>query len=52
MPRRDIHQPYDFFEYVRVTDSEPPPARDRIDVAILDMNHAWPNLGHDSLVHA
>ncbi|HEV7570258.1 MAG TPA: hypothetical protein VGQ21_02070 [Thermoanaerobaculia bacterium] len=52
MPRRDIHQPYDFFEYVRVTDSEPPPDCDRIDVAILDMNHAWPNLGHDSLVHA
>jgi hypothetical protein len=52
MPRRDIHEIYDFFEYVRVTDSEPPPDRDRIDVAILDMNHAWPNLGHDSLVHA
>ena len=52
MPRRDIHETYDFFEYVRVTDSEPPPDRDRIDVAILDMNHDWPNLGHDSLVHA
>ena len=47
MPRRDIHDTYGFFEYVRVTDSEPPPDRDRIDVAILDMNHAWPNLGHD-----
>jgi len=23
-----------------------------IDVAVLDMNHGWPNLGHDSLVHA
>jgi len=52
MPRRDIHLPYDFFEYVRVTGSEPPADRDRIDVAILDMNHAWPNVGHDSLVHA
>jgi hypothetical protein len=52
MPRRDIHQPYDFFEYVRVTGTEPPPDPDRIDVAILDMNHSWPNLGHDSLVHA
>lgn len=30
-----------------------PPAEDRvIDVAVLDMNHGWPNLGHDSLVHA
>jgi hypothetical protein len=52
MPQRDIHHSYDFFEYVRVTDSEPPAQRDRIDVAILDMNHAWPNLGHDSIVHA
>ncbi len=52
MPRRDIHRPYDFFEYVRVTGSEPPPDPDRIDVAILDMNHSWPNVGHDSLVHA
>lgn len=52
MPRRDIHQPYDFFEYVRVSDSAPPADRDRIDVAILDMNHSWPNVGHDSLVHA
>src|SRR5438045_9516609 len=52
MPRRDIHQPYDFFEYVRVNGSEPPPDPDRIDVAILDMNHSWPNVGHDSLVHA
>jgi hypothetical protein len=48
--RRDIHQPYDFFEYT----AGPLPAEDRsrIDVAILDMNHAWPNVGHDSLVHA
>jgi hypothetical protein len=23
-----------------------------VDVPILDMNHGWPNLGHDSLVHA
>jgi hypothetical protein len=50
--RRDIHESSDFFEYVRVGDSEPPADRDRIDVAILDMNHSWPNVGHDSLVHA
>jgi len=42
----------DVFEYVRVSDSVPTEQRDRIDVAILDMNHAWPNLGHDSVVHA
>jgi hypothetical protein len=30
-----------------------PPADPRsVDVAILDMNHGWPNLGHDSLVYA
>lgn len=52
MTRRDIHESSDFFEYVRVGDSEPPAHRDRIDVAILDMNHSWPNVGHDSLVHA
>jgi hypothetical protein len=23
-----------------------------VDVPVLDMNHGWPNLGHDSLVHA
>ena len=52
MQQHDIHQPHDFFEYVRVEGSVPPPARDRIDVAMLDMNHFWPNVGHDSLVHA
>jgi hypothetical protein len=52
MARPDIHEASDFFEYVRVTDSEPPADRDRVDVAILDMNHGWPNVGHDSLVHA
>jgi len=40
------------FESIRVTDSVPPPRADCIDVALLDMNHFWPNLGHDSLVHA
>jgi hypothetical protein len=30
-----------------------PPADERIvDVPLLDMNFGWPNLGHDSLVHA
>jgi hypothetical protein len=30
----------------------PPPDERVIDVAVLDMNYGWPNLGHDSLVHA
>jgi hypothetical protein len=40
------------FELLRVEDSVPPPRTDCIDVALLDMNHFWPNVGHDSLVHA
>jgi hypothetical protein len=42
------------FSYVRVERPDDlPPADERcVDVAILDMNHGWPNLGHDSLVHA
>ena len=51
MKRYDIHEQHDFFEYVRVNGSVPAPRADRIDVALLDMNHLWPNLGHDSLVH-
>jgi len=52
MQRTDIHANHDVFEYIRVEDSVPPAVRDRIDVALLDMNHFWPNVGHDSLVHA
>jgi hypothetical protein len=46
--------PCGIFEYVRVERPEDEPAADAhaIDVAVLDMNHGWPNLGHDSLVHA
>jgi hypothetical protein len=38
---------------VRVERPEDLPARDprTVDVAVLDMNHGWPNLGHDALVH-
>src|SRR5437588_5290848 len=52
MTRRDIHQIHDFFEYVRTDDGVPITDPKKIDVAILDMNHSWPNVGHDSLVHA
>ncbi len=46
--------PCGVFEYVRVEKPSDVPAADpaAIDVAVLDMNHGWPNLGHDSLVHA
>jgi len=52
LTRRDIHQPHDFFEYMRTDDGVPLADPKKIDVAILDMNHSWPNVGHDSLVHA
>lgn len=52
MVRRDIHAQYDFFEYAIAADSAPAPNADCIDVALLDMHHGWPNIGHDSLVHA
>ena len=52
MPIHDIHEPSPFFEYVRLEDDSLPEARrDSIDVALLDMNHSWPNVGHDALVH-
>jgi hypothetical protein len=52
--RHDIHDKYDFFEFVRSEDGSAPPADEDsfIDVALLDMNHSWPNLGHDALAHA
>jgi hypothetical protein len=44
----------DVFRYGRVEAPEDVPREDprAIDVVVLDMNHGWPNLGHDSLVHA
>ncbi len=52
MKRLDIHDHYDFFEFVRARDSFPPVEQNRIDIAVLDMNHSWPNLGHDSVIRA
>lgn len=52
MLRRDIHDKYDFFEFVPSADSTPAAGSEFIDVALLDMHHGWPNVGHDSLVHA
>jgi len=42
------------FRYLRIERPEdlPPPEDRMVDLAILDMNHGWPNLGHDSLVYA
>lgn len=42
------------FEYARVEapGDLPPADASVVDVAVLDMNHEWPNLGHDSLVQA
>jgi hypothetical protein len=40
------------FEYVRVEREAERPADDpsAVDVVILDMNHGWPNIGHDAIV--
>lgn len=40
------------YRFARVEGATAIPAADpkSIDVAVLDMNHGWPNLGHDSLV--
>ncbi|HYM62800.1 MAG TPA: hypothetical protein VEZ11_18085 [Thermoanaerobaculia bacterium] len=48
------HEPSEFFEYVRLDGDRaiPPASPECVDVAVLDMNHSWPNLGHDALVHA
>lgn len=42
------------FGVVPVTrDGDVPPTDPRtIDVAVLDMHHGWPNLGHDAITHA
>jgi hypothetical protein len=42
------------FRFVRVErlDEIPEPDPLGLDVVVLDMNHGWPNLGHDSLVYA
>ena len=44
--------PCGVFEYARVERPEDLPAEEprTIDVAVLDMNHGWPNLGL-SLIH-
>jgi hypothetical protein len=52
LTKYEIHLPPPFFEYVRLEDdSLPEVRRDCVDVALLDMNHSWPNVGHDALVH-
>ena len=41
------------FGFARVERGDQPPAADSrtIDIALLDMHHGWPNLGHDALIH-
>ena len=42
------------FEHVRLAPGGPLPDRDPriVDVAVLDMNHGWPNVGHEGVVSA
>ncbi|HSP06520.1 MAG TPA: hypothetical protein VLR94_05045 [Acidobacteriota bacterium] len=49
-----MNVPCGVFEYHRIEHAaQKMPAADEraIDIAVLDMNHGWPNLGHDSMVH-
>jgi hypothetical protein len=48
-----VNTPSGLFQYHRVKSIEQIPKAEEniIDVAVLDMNHGWPNLGHDSIVH-
>jgi hypothetical protein len=48
-----MEEPGSVFSYVRVgrADDLAPADPQTIDVAVLDMNHGWPNLGHNSIVH-
>ena len=49
MPLRPVQSRYARIE----READLPPRQPHVvDVAVLDMNHGWPNLGHDSLVHA
>lgn len=41
--------PFTALRIVRPADLRPPDAR-HLDVAVLDMNHGWPNIGHESLL--
>ncbi len=49
-----VARPSPAFHTVRVLHASDVPAADErtIDVAVLDMNYGWPNLGHDSLLLA
>jgi hypothetical protein len=49
-PVQDCASALQFVRVLRPEDAPPPDPR-CVDVAVLDMNHGWPNLGHDSLVH-
>jgi hypothetical protein len=42
------------FTYLRREHAGTTPSREpaTLDIAVLDMNHGWPNLGHDSVVHS
>jgi hypothetical protein len=45
---------HSIFAYHKVAKGEtlPPPEKGTVDIAVLDMHHGWPNLGHNSIVQA
>lgn len=51
MTAAELNDVQRYFRVERAADV--PPADPRaLDVVVLDMNHGWPNLGHDSLVYS
>ena len=51
---RPADAPCGAFEYVRIEQPDDLPLAEPgvVDVAVLDMNHGWPNLGHDCIIHS
>jgi hypothetical protein len=47
-----VEDPVFSFARVERGDELPPMDSETVDVALLDMHHGWPNLGHDAIVHA
>lgn len=50
-PTREPDGPFSYL-CVQSRADVPVPREDTLDIAVLDMNHGWPNLGHDAVVHS
>ncbi|HTV02610.1 MAG TPA: hypothetical protein VMF13_18820 [Luteitalea sp.] len=50
-PTRDLASGFSY-QRVRTRDEAPAPLANAVDVAVLDMNHGWPNLGHAAVIRS